>query len=59
MKISERILEYWGDVSEQQIALAKDVLIEELEHIGNMPINTTQREISKYIFNRLKELKDE
>ena len=59
MKISERILEYWGDVSEQQIALAKDVLIEELEYIGNMPITTTQREISKYIFNRLKELKDE
>ena len=31
MKISKKILEDWGDVSELQIAFAKDVLIEELE----------------------------
>jgi hypothetical protein len=36
MRISEKILEDWGDISEQQIALAKDVLIEELERLLNL-----------------------
>ena len=34
MKIRRKIWKKWGDVSEQQIAFAKDVLIEELEMIS-------------------------
>ena len=56
MKISKKILEDWGDVSELQIAFAKDVLIEEL----NEQLELAQHyNASEKLSERIYELKQE
>jgi len=54
MKISEKILDDWGDVTGQQVALAKEVLIEELERLLNLKSVAC---LSLHIECRLNELK--
>jgi len=54
MRISKKILDDWGDVSGQQLALAKEVLIEELERLLNIKSSTC---LSLHIECRLNELK--
>ena len=56
MKLSEKILEDWGDVSETQKALAKDVLIEQLELMLKLRSVAC---LTLYVEWKLKKLKDE
>ena len=58
MKISDKILEDWGDVSEQQVALAKAVLIEELKNLQvGLPTGTYGTLMYIRLNKRIKELK--